>query len=105
MAIYFDRFSQEYTIEINSYAAPERYYQLSYFKENFDDNIDECVEVWKLENLDNAYVTYDKELLSSPNLINKLRDKIFNEHNSMPLYMTEWIIPKDMYDAILQEVE
>lgn len=104
MCIFFDRFAQEYVTEKDSFAAPERYYQLFYFEENFDD-IDECMEVWLLENMSNAYVRYEKKDLLNPDYINKLRDLKFNNHDSIPLYMAEWIVPKSVYDEIKKTIE
>lgn len=105
MCIFYDRYVKAYTTKTDSFAAPERYYQLSYFKENFENDIDECVEVWLLNNMEDALVRYKKEDLAKPNYINKIRDAVFNGYNSVPLYMTEWIVPKSIYDEIKKTIK
>lgn len=100
MRIYYDRFEQEYVEKIDLFAAPERYYQLSYFKENFENVIDGFVEVWLLENMNYIHVRYNKEDLEDPEYINEIRKNMFEKHDCKPLFMVEWIVPKNIYNDI-----
>jgi len=106
MTIFYDRYVKSYTTKIDPFAAPERYYQLSYFYNGIDGKQDdECIEVWKLRGSDNnAYIRYDINMLKTPNIINNLRDKIAKEHSVELVYMTEWIVPKRIYMEIEQMI-
>ena len=96
MAIFYDKFTNEYTKEKNIYAAPERYYEVIPYSKNF------FVERWVMDDMTYRNVYYSKEHFNY-DYVNALRDTVFC--GLEPLYITEYSVPIDVYEEIEKMVE
>lgn len=101
MAIYLDSFARKYVTKIDSYAVPERYYEILC---NLED--DYCIEKWFLKNNEIINIKYPVELLLEGLIeeIQNCRKKAEIQCNSKLSCMISFTIPEEQYKEIEETV-
>lgn len=101
--IYFDTFENSYTFEKDSFAPPERYFEVIPLLEDYM-----YTEIWTVDSEEEDFaprisISYAKMDIEN-DIVSYLRKAIANEYSIKLLYMTRWAIPKEEYDKILKEI-
>ena len=95
--VYLDLFANEYVLETEVCAAPERYMIVRRGPDN------KFIESWYLENGKSTKIHFDENTYTLR--VHDLREQVECELGSKLSRMYEWEVPSNTFDQILKEME